>query len=78
MFALDLLSIPLSNHMLFRGQMTLIGTPVVGEKPRDSEWLQQFLGLEHYPISTIAQPLTAISKKGGNSSPRCADKPLLA
>jgi hypothetical protein len=42
MFALDLLSISLSNHMLLRGQMTFIGTPVVSKEPRDPEGFQKF------------------------------------
>ena len=40
---LDLLGVPLSNHMLIGGQMALVGTQTVGVEPGYSKRLQQFL-----------------------------------
>jgi len=55
MFAFNLLSISLSNHMLFSGSMTFVGTPVVSKKSGDSEWCEKFFEFEKDDIFAITK-----------------------
>jgi hypothetical protein len=52
---LDFLCLRLANDMLVRWQMTRVGTPVVGIKAGDSEWLQECLELQEDDIASIAE-----------------------